>query len=165
MNWNDQIPAMIFGAATAYIAATAAIEYNAGIASEKWTPTTAHVISNETPIDWTRKHTSYKPQVVYSYAVNGMEYRGNRISFPEPTSSDLEPAKNRISKYPANSDIQIYYSPSNPRDSTIENGVEGSELHFKFLCAGIFLVVTVIFAINGAMMKRQRSRRGNYGAL
>ena len=66
----------------------------------------------------TRRQTMYRPDVVYSYAVAGVQYRGDKVSSMS-TSSDAI-ARRSAARYPVGTELQVHYNPDNPGDSTID---------------------------------------------
>ncbi|NWF69370.1 MAG: DUF3592 domain-containing protein [Chloroflexi bacterium] len=59
------------------------------------------------------------PVVIYSYAVDGKQYTGNRISFGGSLGGSMI-AYRKIEQYPAGSSVSVYYNPANPADAVLE---------------------------------------------
>lgn len=89
------------------------------------------VASSNVEIDNSGEDTSYKAKIKYAYSVNGKEYTGDRLTYGMEFSSHSI-AKRTVAAHPAESQIDIYYNPSNPRDSLLEPGLNGVNL-FAFI--------------------------------
>jgi len=70
--------------------------------------------------------TSYAPVVRYTYEREGVSYEGKRIMFSgeELTTRSREDAERFISQFEAGARITVRVSPSNPRISVVEPGVD-----------------------------------------
>jgi hypothetical protein len=90
--------------------------------------------------------TTYKPEICYSYKVEGIEYISNRIRplFNYSSSSSTK-AFTLTRKYPVNSQITIYYNPKKPKVSVIEPGLKADNIVFLLFGPAI-LVASLIFA-------------------
>ena len=98
---------------------------------------------------------SGKPEVEYTYAVNGRKYDGSHILIgPGPMGGGIGIASPReyIDKYPKGAQIEVYYDPEDPKRSVLEPGV--NRVITLILLTGIF------FLILGTFIFRQMSRGG-----
>ncbi len=106
-----------------------------------WITTTATIISSEVI---TKKNSDsavvYTPEICYSFKVQGEEYFSNRIRFLSGYESNSSAKAYEVTKkYPANSQVTIYYNPLKPKDSVIEPGVKTENI--VFLVIGLALLV------------------------
>lgn len=80
----------------------------------------------------------FAPDVRYAYQVNGSQFEGHRITEIRHFT-DESGAVEELSKYPAGAKVQVYYDPSNPRDSLLEpfNSSAGAGLIAMGVAAGL----------------------------
>lgn len=71
----------------------------------------------------TRETVMYRPQVVYSYAVAGVTYNGERISGSNVSSSSESLAKKTAAKYAEGHPVEVHYNPKNPAQSSVGPGM------------------------------------------
>lgn len=93
-------------------------------ASEKWVSmmgrvTEAHV--HRTKDLQNRETMSPYPVIHYQYTVNGQTFQGSRISFAPTTALSLD----WVDKYPAGTDVKVYYDPKNPQNAVLVPGRAG----------------------------------------
>ena len=89
------------------------------IDARNWIETPCTVISSSI-----REHDSddgitYSVDILYSYEVEGKEYKSNSYGFINTSSSDYGGKKNIINKYPAGKEAFCYVSPEYPELSVI----------------------------------------------
>jgi hypothetical protein len=83
---------------------------------------------------------TYYPEVQYTYAVNGISYESEGISFaPGESLNSREEAQTIINKYPRNSKVKVYYKPDNPKLSALKSGYINSTLIFWVIFGPIML--------------------------
>ncbi len=79
------------------------------------------------------------PLIEYSYTVEGRTFRG-RLRFPAGTQPQgPEFAASFVRKYPAGSEVAVYYDPEDPRQSVLERGNQGGD--WLVLALGLGAVV------------------------
>jgi hypothetical protein len=61
----------------------------------------------------------YRKALCYQYSVDGITYISDRIIFGEMGDRVRSNEWNSISEFPSGSVVTVYYSPYNPRDSTL----------------------------------------------
>jgi hypothetical protein len=67
--------------------------------------------------------THYRPEIVYSYVVEGVRYTGDKASRGVQSSSTMEaPARRRAARYAPGSTVPVYYNPENPAESVLNPG-------------------------------------------
>jgi len=122
-----------------------------GISSSDWPTTEGTVISADM---FYGDDNSWYPHIVYAYALDGKNFRGERLRYDGggPCSSDAE-------AYPAGKAITIRYHPSHPDRSVLEPGFKRGAL-FIFGFGMIFIIGTsiimamVVYAIRQARQGR-----------
>jgi hypothetical protein len=89
-----------------------------------WPVTSGRIVSSgveafqSSDVDSEIEH--FKPSVVYSYVVNGREYRGDRLVLGVKRSSSVRGfAQRQAAKYPVVSEVDVYYDPASPGDSVL----------------------------------------------
>lgn len=88
--------------------------------------------------------TTYRPEVVYTYTVDGTEYTGSLIAYGlKGSSSSRSFAQHYDSKYPEGSAVPVAYDPARPQTSVLEPGVSKR--------AFILVAFGAVFAINALM--------------
>jgi hypothetical protein len=87
-----------------------------------------HFVSRSTDDDRTRETVMYRPQVVYSYAVAGVTYRGERISGNSVSSSSETAAKKAAAKYTEGHPVEVHYDPKNAAQSSVGPGMGWARL-------------------------------------
>lgn len=75
---------------------------------------------------------SYTPKVTYTYEVNGKSYQNSRIAvLDEASFSRREQAEQFISSYPEGKELPIFYDPSDPKISFLNNQVNSKKIDFS----------------------------------
>lgn len=93
------------------------------LAAKEWSTTACQVISSTV-----RKHDSsssdsgptYSIDILYSFFVNGREYRSNRYSFMDYSSSAYNSKSEVVKQYPRGKSFSCYYNPLNPGEAVIK---------------------------------------------
>lgn len=67
------------------------------------------------------------PLIEYRYKVEQSDYAG-RLIFPKSVSPSDELSKMYVERYPENTQVNVYYNPENPSDSTLETSGSGDWL-------------------------------------
>jgi hypothetical protein len=120
------------------------LELKRATESLHWPMLTAHVVSSAIEQDrGGHSGTIYSPVVRYKYEHEGVSYEGKRIMFSGQVLSthSREDAERFISQFEAGARITVRVSPSNPRISVVEPGVDRR--------VWITLFVSVMFIIMG----------------
>ena len=66
----------------------------------------------------------YRPQVIYSYEVQGRRLEGRRLRFgSEPHTRAKSLAQENVAKYQEGSNVTVHYDPARPSKSVLEPGV------------------------------------------
>jgi len=65
----------------------------------------------------------FQPIIRYAYEVEGTRYTGDRRRFGEKPMHERAKARAVTRRYPAGSEIQVYYEPSDPANAVPEPGL------------------------------------------
>ena len=138
----------IIGAALTFFLLRNAVR---GLASKGWPTTWGTVLASDvtrstSTDDDGSTSTNYGAKITYEYEVEGEKYFGDRRSFAEYTSGSSARAYRIAHKYPAGSQVTVYYHPRKPELCVLEPGVNWS----TFVLAGIGLLLTT-FGILGLL--------------
>lgn len=104
--------------------------------------TLGFVISSKVESKHDSEHgTKYYPKVHYGYTVGESEFESDRISYSGVSSGQAD-AKRFVSTHPVGKELPVFYSVSNPQDSVLTIGLQGSDL-FMLLFITPFNVLMV----------------------
>ncbi len=122
------------------------------LASRHW-PSTAGKIVSRTVFQiprvggsrTSRTREGYRAQILYEYAVGGLDYTATRRVFSDESIaySSPERAAAVLDDYPSGRTVQVYYDPTNPRTAVLEPGRIGPVL--SVLVAGVVCLVLTLF--------------------
>lgn len=112
--------------------------------SGSWPSVQGIILSSKVTSQSDSDGTTYKPEVTYSYTVDGAKFTGNLIAYGlKGSSSSRGFAQYYDSKYPEGSAVPVAYDPASPQTSVLEPGVSKR--------AFILVAFGAIFAINALM--------------
>jgi len=94
---------------------------------------------------------SYRPDIRYSYQVEGREYQSSRIGVTTGTSYSYRIAQKILRKYPKDLEVDVYYKPGEPSYAILNTGVRASEILLAasmlfFVMLGLLILFNVIKA-------------------
>jgi hypothetical protein len=93
----------------------------------------------------TRLRTMVRPDVVYSYAVAGVTYRGDTVSVIRSSTNQGAVARKVAARYPVGSDLKVHYNPDNPSESALDPRAPLG-LYFFYVVPVIVLTVAYLAA-------------------
>ena len=87
---------------------------------------------------------SYQANVLYDYAVSGVTYSGNQVSFSQFGLSSSNHAQSIVDRYPKGKKLKVSYAPGDPALSVLETGLSIADSFLPlggaaFLIAGYYL--------------------------
>ena len=92
--------------------------------------------------------TTHFPRWEYEFAVSGVTYTSQQISFGGTSGSHNElDAREGLNQYPINSQVQVYYDPSNPEEAVLEPGTQGTMTLIVFGAALALIMFVIIVAL------------------
>ena len=95
---------------------------------------------------WSSAFGTAKPDVDYTYEVNGRDYRGGLVSVgPDPGASLFGDSINerRARRYREGSEVEVYYNPLRPADAVLERGVS----HRMVVSHAFFAVISLALGL------------------
>jgi hypothetical protein len=143
------IPFVIVALVFVYLAVRASRRASA---SRSWPATTGKILA--AGIEPRRSHsshgssTSYYPVVQYEYTVNGQRFLGNRITFGGDVGYGWTGmAQRQIANYVPNSDVAVFYDPTEPGNAVLERtaGTSGKIYWLVAILIFVILGVTMVF--------------------
>jgi hypothetical protein len=93
----------------------------------------------------TRLRTLVRPDVVYSYAVAGVTYRGDKVSIIRSSTNQDAFARKVAARYPVGAELKVHYNPDNPSDSALDPRAPLG-LYFFYLVPMIVLTIAYLAA-------------------
>lgn len=120
--------------------------------SEDWPSVRGEII--DSGADHVNKMTTdkskwkWEPHVEYSYEVNGVTYKNDRIrlGFGSLSYDNYNMALRSISNYPEGGWADVYYDPAYPQSSTLEVGVS-LYTYLGFVIGIVSIIVGVMFLL------------------
>jgi hypothetical protein len=129
-------------------------------------PVSATIVSSQVnTLNYNGRSTYYKPEVKYSYSVNGKTYQCDRIEPGARTSSQyLSRAQDVVNRYPVQTQVTAWYWPSNPSNAFLVRKVVPF-LYGWSLFVSLFFVAGVSVIVQSRRARRlcQPVARGNDG--
>ncbi|MBL4884939.1 MAG: DUF3592 domain-containing protein [Planctomycetaceae bacterium] len=115
-------------------------------ASQDWPSTNGSVLSSEVVSNRDNDgDTSYRPQIEYSYQVDGQDYQQGNIRYDgDWGSSNSSYAHKTVREYPIGKQVDIYYDPENVTEAVLEPGVTWASYSILGFGLIFFLVGSVI---------------------
>ena len=112
--------------------------------SVRGTITNAWVETQEHEDDDGSKTITHFPRWEYKFAVSGMTYTSQNISFGGTGGSNRESeAREGLMQYPLNSEVQVFYNPSNPEEAALVPGTQGT-MRLVIFGGGLALIMFCI---------------------
>ena len=91
---------------------------------------------------------SFKWDIEYSLSVNNVNYTGDTVNFESKQDPNRDIAKKFIAKYRPGAKVDVYYKPSNPKESCLEPGLTRFMLVTLLLCLAAF-GMGIVFLVAG----------------
>lgn len=137
-------------------------EINDGTASVNWPEAPGIIVSSSYTSETTsgrrgRSKIIYKPEVKYTFEVEGKEYASNRLHFAPITSEDPQEIQALVNELPRASEVKVRYKPTDPSVAVLIPGI-GTDRYVFF---GVLIVVGIgalVYAIVN-LFRYQRSGR------
>ena len=121
--------------------------------SKDWTPTPCVVELSRVVTSRGSKSTTYRPEILYRYEVDGKIHRSSRIGFMQLSSSGRGSKEEFVREHPVGSRTTCYVDPRDPENAVLERGFSASML-FGLLPLVFFGIGLLII---GAMMRKARA--------
>ena len=95
--------------------------------NQTWPSVTGKIVESRwqnklvgTASNTSRPNYRFTPRIEYSYSVGNSEYRGTTIGLSAFEELDRGTAKNKLEEYSLGRAVLVYYDPSNPEKSCLE---------------------------------------------
>jgi len=124
--------------------------------SRGWLETDGRVVSSTVHEFAGKVGTTYRPMVIYSYAVGAVRFMSSRVAFHAVNSADREDAARAAARYPAGATVPVFYDPQDPEQAVLERG---RNPWVPILTGGAFSMLAVwMRMLRGGFEKRQQRR-------
>lgn len=107
--------------------------------------TITHSFVDKVPPGVPHANPLFYPIVRYSYNVNGNEFTGNTINLGAKIETTSRYANEMVSSYKKGALVKVYYDPSAPVESVLEQRVSGSFLSMLIFTGIIFVLFGLYF--------------------
>jgi hypothetical protein len=121
------------------------------LSARNWPATPCQVVSSDVQRHRGSKGgTTYRVDVLYSYEVNGREFRSNRYAFMGGSSSGYKGKAAIVARYPAGAKAVCFVNPSDPTEAVLERGFT-ADLWFGLIPLVFVLVGAggILFSLRG----------------
>ena len=98
---------------------------------------------------------TYRPMVVFSYAVGSVRFMSNRIAFRPLASPRRQDAARIAARYPVGGAVQVLYDPTDPEQAVLELGINPWA---PILAGGAFSMLAVGMRMLRGRAERQQAR-------
>ena len=97
--------------------------------SKSWDSTEGEILTSDVIKEFNNNsegnNLMYKPEICYSFSVNGQQFISNKIRIMFNFSTNWSTRAYRlVKKYPINSKVTVFYDANNPEDSVLEPGIK-----------------------------------------
>lgn len=127
--------------------------------SETWPKVQGVILKSKVTVNHGDDSTTYGADVTYRYKVEGKKYKGDKVTVSEISTGNQSRARKIIKRYPVRKKIPVYYNPSKPEESVLEQGITGG----NWLLPGIGLLFFIV-ALVILIMSEISHRKTNKGA-
>ncbi len=146
---------VVVGALMSYYNGRAVLQ---GRASAGWPSAEGRVImsSVNSRSSRTKSIRKYTARVVYSYAVDGRKFNGDRVTFCDGADCDHDSAYGVTNRYPVGRRVTVRYKPGNPKECVLEPGARWDSwllLVFGLLFLGVGIPLALLMP--GAIRKQE----------
>lgn len=120
-----------------------------------WEQVPGTVVSSSVEDVWDTTGDRYAARIIYTYTVDGDQYRGDRLNLRDSTNlANAEDAQERLDPYPVNTSVMVYFNPDDPTDAVLDRSLPGAIWAF----VGVGGVLVLLSLILGAyhLMNRQK---------
>ena len=125
--------------------------------SRGWVSVDGRVITSSVTEYRGKGGTTYRPFVMYSYAIGPVRFMSNRIAFHAVSSSDRRAAAMLAAGYPVGRTVRVFYDPQEPDQAVLDRG---SNPWLPILAGGAFSMLAVWMRILRRRVERRTHDRG-----
>jgi hypothetical protein len=129
-------------------------------ASTSWPTTTGKITASETAKVMFRR----QPRIAYSYSVNGAPFTSQRVSFAGGyRPKEVDPI---LTRYPIGGEVTVAHDPQNPREATLETGVNKqvtAQMRILLICLILVVAVNILSFFMKGLNKKSGPPMRTYG--
>lgn len=122
-------------------------------AIRKWPATTGTIVSSERAEgSFADADTNWVPVVRYSYQANDRTHTSDVVASTRLVSGGASFTEKVLAKYPAGSQVTVYYNPQEPEEAVLERsdpGVKAMYILFGVFDAILFAVILPLVLVFG----------------
>ena len=137
--------AVILSAVAALLIGIGWVNHRRAQAAQAWPASQGQVLAAVVGVQSGDDGPTYFPRITYTYSVNGQAYQNDRLVIGGGISGSRGPAEQIVARYPAGSQVPVYYNPANPQEAVLERR-SGSTRFLVGLGAFLFLLGCGLFA-------------------
>jgi hypothetical protein len=122
------------------------------LSAKDWPAVPCVVISSEVRSHSGDDGDTYSVNILYSYEINGREFKANRYDFMGGSSSGYDGKQAIVRRHPPGTKTLCYVNPADPTEAVLERGFT-SQMWF-----GLIPLVFAAFGAGGLIFVRRKSR-------
>ena len=144
------IIALIIAGIGGFVAVGTLVGLRSAKRSAAWPQVKGNVLASSVVESHYQSGTSYRAEVKYEYAVDGVRYTSDRIKFGWRKGSKRG-TKATAERYPTGSSVRVYYDPRKPSSSVLQRETDrGSNISavlfaLLFVGGGIYMLLSGLF--------------------
>lgn len=109
----------------------------------RWREVRGMIVKSEVEFDW----EAYRPVVEYTYEVDGVAYRGDKLVFGPLVEFNWKgPAARVVDCYPVGSVVTVYVDLINPRRASLQPGADKNLMPFLILFVAFAILFVALLA-------------------
>jgi len=116
--------------------------------SVKWPSTEGQVLRSQALNKGCDNDNDYRPDIIYSYRVNGKEFRSTRLHVNRTYCGHIEEVKVFLRKYQGGAKVTVYYNPQHPERAVF---FPEKAYWFMYACVTLVMVVGIVFGISSLL--------------
>ena len=118
--------------------------FTRALQTKSWPTTTGIVNSAEVKKVASKGSSQYAPIIAYSFQIDNEEYTSEKYSSTTARGAS-QWAKDIVDQYPANSEVNVFYNPENPKQSVLVPGLQSDNYWMTILSLVFSVVVSLAF--------------------
>ncbi|MBI4979973.1 DUF3592 domain-containing protein [Candidatus Woesearchaeota archaeon] len=125
-----------------------------GLQSKSWLTTEGQVINSKVSQEFQSSGGYwYKPEIVYTYSVEGNNYSSNFVTVEPVCYNNPQKPTKIVNLYPSGTKVTVYYSPNDPSVAVLEPGAKSGG--YVITVVGIIFFLIGILGIMGILPKKR----------
>jgi hypothetical protein len=95
-----------------------------------------------------RTYTSFRPEVRFTYTVEGVEHEGSKVAREVAATNNRRAVQACVDRYPPGSEVEVYYNPTDPGVAYLETRISiGGVILISF--GGLFTAIALLMIAIG----------------